>query len=440
MKKLLLLNALLLLLSTYIWPQISLQGIVLQKIDNYSPGDTINVYGLKKNSSGSDLYLVESGYGDKYIPDTKIRLLDADLDYWESIWFQHRSSQIRSKGWQKEYRELLENDYLDYIAHMDKNNLILNDPYLEDYLRQVVLWIHPTKLIRPKDKQIQVVIIKSAKPEIFAFNCGTIIMTTGKMAEFEDEEDLMNTVSQYVAHIVLEHNLLNLDEEIRAYKSAEFFSAFSTLASAIAMEISNIEHGTFFNIGDAFLVGMATAAISEAIIESAGANYSTDQMNEAGYYAKNRIGTMHANGFAHCSGREYGIHISPVLKSLAWQEYFQNNHESALSIMNRLFELGIEDEEDYLLMAKIYLARSDTEESNLQALEFILTAEQMEDFNFVEILLEKGIVLMRLDRYSEAKEEFKKFISIAEEVGGNPEDIQQAKRMIIKCDQLLGIR
>lgn len=47
------------------------------------------------------------------------------------------------------------------------------------------------------------------------------------------------------------------------------------------------------------------------------------------------------------------INISSALSLTAWQEYHHHNYDQAMRYMDRVFELGITNEEDYLLRAKL---------------------------------------------------------------------------------------
>ena len=81
----------------------SIQGIAIKKIDEHQPGDTINIYGYKEKSGGES-YLVRSGFGDKYVSASKIRLLDEDLGYWQQVWLRNQAAHIRTNGWQYDLR------------------------------------------------------------------------------------------------------------------------------------------------------------------------------------------------------------------------------------------------------------------------------------------------------------------------------------------------
>ena len=107
--------------------------------------------------------------------------------------------------------------------------------------------------------------------------------------------------------------------------------------------------------------------------------------------------------------------------------------------MDRIFYLGIANEEDYLLRAKLKRTLSNSQESNLEALQLINTAIALNDFDYVEALAEKGLILIRLDEVGQAREVFEEYKMALSGLSNMPpgKDATWANRMLIKCDQLM---
>ncbi len=415
------------------------QGVALKKIDQFQAGDTLSIYGFKEKSGG-DTYLIRSGYGDKYVSGNKIRLLDDNMGYWQQVWLRNQAAHVRSNGWQGDLRMVLRNDYYEYAAQMEMNGLVFRDDYLEDYLRQLVYLIHPQPLIKGQPARLNILMIRANKPESFVFDNGSIVITTGQIAKTNSEKELLGILAKHTAHIVLDHNLMNLNYEVHSQRSAEFWSAFATIASAVAMEFANIQYGTNFNAGDVVLAGLTSHAISDAILRSSGSNFNSEQESQANYLGKEFNTVLSGReGFGFLPDKEYNIYISSVLSLTAWQEYHQNNFDQSMYYMDRVFKLGIANEEDYLLKAKLTRTLSNTPESNMEALRLINAALAMNDFDFVEALAEKGLILIRLGEVNQAREVFVEYKTA---VSGMPEippgrDGIWANRMLIKCDQLM---
>ena len=422
-----------------IFAQPQIQGIAIKKIDRYKPGDTINIYGYRQKSGGES-FLIRSGYSDKYVSSGKIRLLDGNMGYWQKVWLENQASHIRSNGWQSDLRMALKDDFYEYASQMEINGLVFRDEYLEDYLKQLVYILHPGALMKEQPARLNILMIRANKPESFVFENGSVVITTGQIAKTSTEKELISLLAEQTAHVVLDHNLLNLDYEIHRQRSAEFWSTFAGIASAMAMEFTNFRYGSNFNAGGVVLTGLSAVAISDAIMQSAGADFSNDQRLQAKSLSREFISNLeNSEGFEYLPQKEYMINISSVLSLTAWQEFHFHNYDQSMFYMDRVFKLGIANEEDYLLRAKLNRTLSNSYESNLEALQLINTALAMNDFDFVEALAEKGLILIRLGEMDQAREIFEEYKAA---LSGMPEmpagwDATWANRMLIKCDQLM---
>jgi tetratricopeptide (TPR) repeat protein len=226
-------------------------------------------------------------------------------------------------------------------------------------------------------------------------------------------------------------------DDIHAHQAADLFTACTTIASAVAMGISNIRNDTDFGLEDVWLVNWASSAISHAIASSKEFYYPSGQISSARHHAAIRVNDLKENEATFCTGNSFTIRIAPVLKNLAWQSYYENDYGHSRKILDRLFEAGIQDEEDYLLMAKLYRVTAEDEKDLQLALNAVTRAEESDDFNFVEVIFEKGMILMQLERYPEAKEAFVEFLAAVAEVGGDPDEIEESRKMLMRCYLLL---
>ncbi|MFC2113612.1 M48 family metalloprotease, partial [Bacteroidota bacterium] len=306
--------------------------------------------------------------------------------------------------------------------------------------RQLVYILHPQALMKGETARLNILMIRANKPETFVFDNGTIVITTGQIAKTNSEEELLSLLALQTAHIVLDHNLMNLNQEVHSQRSAEFWSTFAILASAVAMEFSNIKYGTNFYAGDVVLAGLTSVAISDAIMLSAGSKFDEEQIQKAERLSREFIANLEQDeGFDYLPDKEYMINISSILSFTAWQEYHHHNYDRSMFYMDRIFNLGIANEEDYLLRAKLKRTLSNSYESNLEALQLINTALAMNDFNYVEALAEKGLILIRLDQVGQAREVFEEYKAAVAGMSNMPQgrDATWANRMLIKCDQLM---
>ncbi|KKK83093.1 hypothetical protein LCGC14_2796840, partial [marine sediment metagenome] len=330
--------------------------------------------------------------------------------------------------------------FYEYASQMEINGLVFRDEYLEDYLRQLVYILHPQALMKGEPSRLNILMIRASQSETFVFDNGTIVLTTGQIAKTNSEKDLLTLLAVQTAHIVLDHNLMNLNQDIHSQRSAEFWTTFATLASAVALEFSNIRYGTNFNTSDVVLAGLTSAAISDAIVLSAGADFDSEQSQKAEELGMQFVENLEeTEGFDYLSDKEYMINISSILSLTAWQEYHHHNYDRSMFYMDRIFYLGIANEEDYLLRAKLKRTLSNSQESNLEALQLINTAIALNDFDYVEALAEKGLILIRLDEVGQAREVFEEYKMALSGLSNMPpgKDATWANRMLIKCDQLM---
>jgi tetratricopeptide (TPR) repeat protein len=188
------------------------------------------------------------------------------------------------------------------------------------------------------------------------------------------------------------------------------------------------------------LTGLSAAAISDALVVSAGASFNNEQKEHSRNLSEAFMEDLHQReDFEYLPDKEYMINISSAISLTAWQEYHHHNYDQAMRYMDRVFELGIASEEDYLLRAKLTRTLSNNYQSNAEALRLINTALAMHDFDFVEALAEKGLILIRLGEVAQAREVFVDYKEAVSEVPNIPagKNATWASRMLIKCDQLM---
>ncbi len=188
------------------------------------------------------------------------------------------------------------------------------------------------------------------------------------------------------------------------------------------------------------LTGLSAAAISDALVLSAGASFTSEQNEHSRNLSEAFMEDLQQReNFEYLPDKEYMINISSAISLTAWQEYHHHNYDQAMRYMDRVFELGIASEEDYLLRAKLTRTLSNSYQSNAEALRLINTALAMHDFDFVEALAEKGLLLIRLGEVAQAREVFVTYKEAVSEMSSLPagRNATWASRMLIKYDQLM---
>ena len=404
MKKTLLIALLFSIINPILHAQFTLQGVLLKKTQFYEKGDTVKVFGSRISpGSGKKQYLITARHEIVFVNTSKVYLLDSGVDYWAKVWFDNRGVKVRQSSLDLEKRKTLASEALEYYAQAKGNNLIYEDDALYDYIYQLLLKIHPDKLVKPEANNLGLIIIKSNSPDYFSFDNGFIVLTTGLLAGIKEEKELIKVLSNCISHLVLEHNLINLNKKLKAERRAELWATFTIIASSVAMISSNQRRGTNYNIYDALDIGLSVHFLSSTLQESIGADYSKLQAKKA-----EEISNDFREQFMYkASPDETFINkISGVISYTAWQEYNVMNYDYAIELINRIQALNLVTERDYLLLSKLYRATSNSKESNLEALSFIQKGKSMGFTFLIDFDKEAGLLYLRLNDKAKAKQSF----------------------------------
>ena len=388
--------------------QIVTKGILTRSIPTLNEGDTVNVYGWRYNSlSEKEQYYISKELTSRFVNADRIELIDPKFEFWDKVWFDNRGADIKQEGWELDKRQMLYDDAYDYHKNARGNNLIFEDDLLYDYIYQLIFKIFPNTLIKEKVANFGVIILKSHEAQSFTFDNGLMVLTTGLIAQLETEKDLITLLSKNIAHIVLEHNLLNLNQQLNAERKARIWGTIATVASTAAMTYSSIKHDTYHNFDDALNVGLATYFLSSSILESIGADYNHEQLRKANQLSKVYVAD-HLINFEYQED-EFLANISNAISYAAWQEYHIKNYEYSLVLVNRLYMSRLAAEEDYLLLSKLYRKTVNTTETNMRALEFLKQAKEVSIHELPELNKEAGLIYLRLKDHENAKTAFTDF-------------------------------
>jgi hypothetical protein len=197
--------------------QPDIRGIALCDFSSYMTGDTVSIRGYSYDKiNHTEKYLVKSHNLDVYVPASFIEVRDSEYSFWTRVWYMNRLSAITKNGWQNDSREPLIEDFRNYISAMEEDGLIYKDDYLLNYMQNLSMSIHPECLVKPDEKPVEIVVIRSIEPEIYAFDHGTIVISTGMIAGTNSEEELALLLAENTAHIVLEDNLASENHTFRS--------------------------------------------------------------------------------------------------------------------------------------------------------------------------------------------------------------------------------
>ncbi|GAA5043399.1 hypothetical protein GCM10011506_46530 [Marivirga lumbricoides] len=401
MNKPLQLSLILLLVSFQTFAQVKVEGIVSKNISGYNKGDTIELLGMRTNNLETQLLIATPTGTTRFVNSSKIEILDNDLGYWQLAWFKYRAADINKTGWNNSERAILSEEADEYFQNAYQNNIILENELLYDYIYQIILEIHPQALNKGFESYIKLVIIKSIEKESFVFDNGMIVLTTGLLAQLDSKAELVKILTNKVAHIVMEHNLVNLKQEIKAERSARAWSTIAAGVTAVAGTYNSIENDTYFDPSLVESAGIAAYFISKSIMESAGARYNMQQNMEAIKITDEFV--REHQDISTRNEEQFFSYIAPVISLTSWQAYHMKNYRLSLELAKKLQQNQLAREDDYLLLSKLSRATSNSEEANINALNYLAIAQEMCDGQLIDLDKEAAILYLRLNDKENAR-------------------------------------
>lgn len=365
--------------------QVCIKGVALESSKTALAGDTLTLCGAYENPDEKKLYYYFQE-SDKMIPASSIRLLLDEVNFWDLQQFYYTSYTISKKGWQLEKRKELEQQTLNYIARMESEKKILQDKYAEDYLQRIIQRIHYPKIWKGRDQFLTVKILNSDQKVCYAFDNGTLLISSQLIAETTNERELFKIMTEAVAHVLLDSNLDNLQSN------------------------SNSE------------------------LAQLGAIYSSYDKKRIQIIAERFMDQYeHSAEFVPFSNNELIHSTAGIIAYTAWQEYYSQHYQKSLDYISLLEEYQIANSTDYLLKAKIFMKIADTPEANQEIVKYLKKAASFSDQELPEIYSELGVALTRENNYEEARHYFLKYYDLVLKMA-DQEKMEWALKMINLCN------
>ncbi len=208
-------------------------------------------------------------------------------------------------GWALEInadgRTLIQEAGQAYSSDM-KERPVVTDPTINKYIIATARKLIPSDKTPPPGVSLDVTVIESPKPELYAYINGHVVITTGMIFSMENEAQLATVLSHQIAHIIEGYHI-NIYQEIKAAERKErrkaaagaLFGALLDVAVDYAVEMEEIKQA------DRYLEGEATYSATMKRL-------ATVQAAQSAYYS---IKDVIASIPAQDSG---GNHIDPRLR------------------------------------------------------------------------------------------------------------------------------
>jgi predicted Zn-dependent protease len=358
---------------------------------------------------------------------------------------------IEDNGLQYKLRKELEEDALDYLRFAERNGLLFEDSYLKSYLFSLAYRIYPTSIEDGRPGILNIKIIKDTAPRAFIFANGTMFLSTGLLSTLESEAEIMAVMAHEISHFVLDHSVININAAAQRQKRAVFWAGMATAAAA-ATEVYLASNNDYYYPG-ALTVGTGILAysIASSLNERMGLEYSRDQETNADMCAVELMKFIKVDATALSSAlakiKEYSIlngnyyaisgegthpaineriikigkpttdfknvgydkKISFVNSFNAIAQFNDHHLNSCSDLVNRNINAGVATEDDYILLAMLTMYMFDNEDKNTEALSYLNIAKNLNITPSLNLHKQEAIVLIRLKRYPEAIEAFKKY-------------------------------
>ena len=233
------------------------------------------------------------------------------------------------------------------------------------------------------------------------------------------------------------------DSAIQRQKRAEFWATLATAVAAVA-ETAVAANNQYYSPG---ALTMSTAilsySIAESINERLGLKFSREQESDADRYAVELMKYIKTNPLALSSAldkikkycintgnylalsgegthpslnsrirnigapikfedKNYDVYISLVNSSNAILEFNKHHFSDCFNLASRNVNAKAGTEDDYLLMALVNINTYDTEEKNLESLEYIAKAKALKVCPSINLSKIEAIINLRLKKKNEA--------------------------------------
>jgi hypothetical protein len=411
--------------------QPTVKGVLLKNSGNLKKGETVDLIGYKKaTGSAYAQYIIMLNGEVKYLAPGAVKPNDPNIDFWNELWFLNRSQDAIQNNWDISLRNQLKSDFDSYAKDLLDYKLVFKDELLDDYLSQLINKICPHPIYKGKDYYLKVLVIKATEKEIFSFDNGIIIISTGLLSQVKSEKELVYYLSKEVANVILDINLVNLKQQIKAERSIRFWTGLAGITTLVAADISqNKNMDTYkrgFTYDDAELLTLTTCLFSAATMDKMGTRLSEEQMQQADLNAQSFIGKKYSNWPAR-NPDDFTRVVANVLTYSAWQSFYKIEYAEVKVLLDRLENAKLLTEDGYLLKAKMYRTLYSTDESVYEAIHCLKNAEEIGMSELVDIYKEYGILYLRLKDNVKAITYFEKYKEALQRMQPDEQNLEELR-------------
>ncbi len=421
------------------------QGEVNRRISSDLPeGTRITITGFSTTFEGHGAIVKANGITET-VSLNRLDRIDFQATGLNDFWIVKALNQgvyknLLENGFQYDIRNEIDNDVIEYMEYLGSANMFFYDDYLESYMYSLIRRLYPNRIIENRPGNLNVRIIKDMYPNAAVYPNGAMIITTGLLSIINSEEELLAILAHEIAHYVLDHSIININQAEKRQRRAEFWAGLATgLAAATDIYMATQSDRSSYYIPGALTFATASVAYSIAnqVNERLGINYSRQQEVVADVAARKLLSMIDidpvalssvlrriyeyniitGNYLALSGGRthpplrsritgttdsekflsvDYDRKISFVNSFTAIQLYNNRHFDAAHDIIQRNIDAGVAVEDDYVLMSKLYMFMYDDEDKNQKALEYLNTAKSLNVYHTINLHKQEALIMLRL--------------------------------------------
>ena len=432
-------------------------------IKNYKKFEkSYEIYSIKKGSTYhvDSIYQIttpipnENNANLSFYMNTPYAILEVDKDIVKHIKFD--TPDIRSfwnakvittvlplltqKGSQYELRSEMEEEAFDFINKMQDNGLELSDPYLESYIYGLIAKIAPESLVDGRPCNVNLLIVQQPNPISLIYPNGTIVLSTGLISCLHSEDELVAVLANEISHFVLDHSVFNVNKSISRQKRQEFWAGLATVATTATEVAVAAKTGYYVPGVPTLAMAVATAEISDKVVDHLGMNFNREQRLEADSITKDVLRMLNYNESALCSAlkrinnrfsenriflgninkakdislparidnlgntellpanKRYEQIISFAVTSLVNMQFNMRHFRQAIALADQNINNGVACADDYLQKANCLLFLKNDRQTNIEANQLIEEAKKLDAQN-VNIYRLTVLIALREDNY-----------------------------------------
>lgn len=453
----------------------------------------VKMKNLSENSNRIH-YAIEINGIQYTVPSDEIGIIaistpETDRDFWQQLYLKnHLYEYFDNHGYREDLRYEVNEECIDYLTKL--HDIAYEDDYITSYVQGVFAKLNATGIDAKRSENLNVRVIQSPDPEAFMLPNGSMIISTGLLANIDTEDELAAIMANEIFHFVLDHQIYNIHRAEQRAKRAVFWADVFATVSDVAYDIAWWDYNEkAYNVSLVADIGTITSLLCIPVIDRLGMKYKNRQEDDADrlackllafkgynpdalssalgkisncYELQNRRGNLLRYGSVDDLHRRiekagnvpetqnqrlYLKAMSDVVTFNAALNLANKRYKEAARLTLKNIDNGLATDNDYVNLVKAEMALYNSEESNNRCLSMLDRAQVMAGDNFnLDIYKQQFLLLMRMNEQTKAIGILKKYLNLlnryqsqdieGEEKEWSDKEITWANQMLDKMNRI----